>query len=241
MIPDRSPETPESLQAPQLEEEDFARWSPTPSIESEEMSTPSDINDLTKAIMTALQQSSGTAPPVYKPDSPTMGGVIQYQGKDYVAWTGGKPKADWSGLEDSTASYKNPRQPRGNSVSGEQKAFSYRTQGLQEKFSQEGDLSAFIQKVEKHLVHYGLDSIAYLPDPQDKQTMRSVITEHARFSVENAKDEQAKLVTKYDEYGKKNNEAAAEFLFDSLSLHLSRRNCALSPKTRTALPSASSE
>ena len=37
---------------------------------------------------------------IFKPDEPTMGGLAQTKAEDFVAWTGGKPKHDWSGLDD---------------------------------------------------------------------------------------------------------------------------------------------
>ena len=33
------------------------------------------------------------------PRTPIMGGIIQSSKDEYSAWTGGKPKADWSGLD----------------------------------------------------------------------------------------------------------------------------------------------
>ena len=39
------------------------------------------------------------APATDMPDEPTMGGVTKLSATDFVAWPGGKPKADWTDLD----------------------------------------------------------------------------------------------------------------------------------------------
>ena len=52
-----------------------------------------------------VQQGVAPAPAVavMRPDIPIMGDIIQLSDKEWAAWTGGKPKADWSGLDASAA------------------------------------------------------------------------------------------------------------------------------------------
>ena len=38
---------------------------------------------------------------IFMPDKPIMGGLVQSRRDEYVVWTGGKPKYDWSKLDDS--------------------------------------------------------------------------------------------------------------------------------------------
>ena len=38
----------------------------------------------------------------FKPDKPIIGGLVGSKWGEWVPWTGGKPKADWSGLENSS-------------------------------------------------------------------------------------------------------------------------------------------
>jgi len=37
----------------------------------------------------------------FNPVAPKMSGLFQHVKDKYVAWTGGKPKRDWTGLDDS--------------------------------------------------------------------------------------------------------------------------------------------
>ena len=41
----------------------------------------------------------------FKPKAPTMGGPAQIGRNDLVPWVGGKPKADWSELQDKNPTY----------------------------------------------------------------------------------------------------------------------------------------
>jgi hypothetical protein len=49
---------------------------------------------------------------ILKPVIPTMGDLVQASKDVWNAWTGGKPKPSWAGLEDSTTTYKSPNQLR---------------------------------------------------------------------------------------------------------------------------------
>jgi hypothetical protein len=41
-----------------------------------------------------------------------MGGLIQTGVNKWAAWTGGKPKLDWTGFEKATLDYETPNQMR---------------------------------------------------------------------------------------------------------------------------------
>jgi len=49
--------------------------------------------------MSGTSTTTPTTPTPYKPDEPKMGGLVMDGPNVYAAWTGGKPKYDWSKLE----------------------------------------------------------------------------------------------------------------------------------------------
>ena len=80
--------------------------------------------------------TAGAAPKApYKPIKPKFGNIAQVGLDDYAAWTGGKPKADWSGLEDPDPAMINVAQYRPSSVGREAKSRYYRVQGMENKFT----------------------------------------------------------------------------------------------------------
>ena len=101
----------------------------------------------------------------------------------WAAWTGGEPTEDWTGLNTPKPTSIGPNQYRPASISGQAKAQYYRTQGLETKFTRDGDLQVFQKKVLEHLVTYGLDTIAYLSHPKEAKTVVLVIEHHALFQL----------------------------------------------------------
>jgi hypothetical protein len=152
-----------------------------------------------------------------------MGGVALIGGKDYVQWTGGLPKADWSGLDATanTAPVTNA-QYRSSSLSVATKAEIYRKTGLSPKFVRTGDLTNFEYSAWRHLVNMGMDSITYVPDPIDNTTMVSCVTAHGRFTVASVKRLIGPQVLLYDSFDKSNDREASEYLLESLEADLAR-------------------
>ena len=89
---------------------------------------------------------------VYKPTQPIMGGLEQTSLTKFMAWTGGKPKLDWTGL-DSTASQtkKSPKQLRATDAGSQSKTYSVRTKGLETKYGRGKNLTEFVKDVQAHL------------------------------------------------------------------------------------------
>jgi hypothetical protein len=145
---------------------------------------------------------------------PIVGGLIKISTKETAAWTGGKPKRDWSGPEVEAKHYKSPNQLR--SVHNPQKGYNHRKMGLMDKFDRKGDLSTFRLKTWKHLVDTGMDAIAYVPDPVDDKRMTNCVLEHVRFSLESITTQVKLVQDKYDQYDQENSEAATEFALTSL-------------------------
>lgn len=175
---------------------------------------------------TPSTQGTGSTTPgatVLMPTNPKMGGIVQITATEYSAWTGGKPKVDWSGLDDAALTeYKSPNQLRPVSVYSQQKAYNVRKMGLKEKFEEGGDLAAFQTNVLKHLQDTGMDAVAYLPNPQDPTEMINVIENHSRFTVKTAIAASALLYPDFDKYDITNDTAAREFLLDSLDSKLGK-------------------
>ena len=128
---------------------------------------------------------------VFKPPVPKMGGICQVEAKKYAAWTGGKPKADWTGLANEKADYTTPLQLRHMKDSAE---YQQRSSGLTTKFSkQDGDLDQLQRDLRKAFEERGIDTICYLPDPfaaQGSNETLLILEEHTRYTKE-----------KVDEYG----------------------------------------
>ena len=129
--------------------------------------------------------ATGSSPKstVFKPNVPQFGGIEEVGTDSWAAWTGGKPRADWTGLVNPTPTSINPGQYRSNSIAGKAKSQVYRVQGLETKFTKDSDLLTFQKEVMEDLVQHGLDTIAYVQDPVDNRKVTLVITEHARFTL----------------------------------------------------------
>ena len=107
-----------------------------------------------------------------------MGGLKEVDSNKQMAWTGGKPKLDWSGLDGKGPI--RPTQFRGQGVQ-DVKSYTFRTQGIKLKLCKTVALESFCYEFWKYLKICGLDIITYVPDPADQLTMMSVVENHARF------------------------------------------------------------
>jgi hypothetical protein len=61
-----------------------------------------------------------------------------------------------------------------------------------------------------------METIAYLPDPENSSTMSNVIKSHSRYTVATAKTLSSRQALLYNAYDKTNNLDAAKFLLSSL-------------------------
>ena len=151
------------------------------------------------------------------PAKPKFGGIAKISSDTWAAWTGGKPKADWSELEEPVPKSIAATQYRSTSVSSQAKSQAYRVQGLETKFTRTGDLQTFEKKVMKHLIAYGLDTISYTMSPSNPAKVVSVVNSHALFNLKEGivsgnhiKD------TEFDSYCHDNDRDAKEFLLNSV-------------------------
>ena len=165
--------------------------------------------------------SLSTGGVVYRPTKPQFGDVVEVGPNMWAAWTGGKPKGDWSGLMEPSPRTLTPNQYRMSSISSQAKALHYRTQGLETKFTRDGDLLTFQKKFMKHLVSYGMDTITYIQDPTDKSEVLSVVTDHALFNIKDGVT-MGNLYQKekFDRYDLDNVRDAKELLLKSIDHEL---------------------
>ena len=163
-----------------------------------------------------------------KPPNPTMGVYTEsYHGsKEWTASSGGVPLRNWSGIDHSAPkSSSSPWKNRPLSQAARSKIYRYLINPLEPKFEEGLNINHFRKDVNKHLVTYGLDTIAYLPDPSNNNKVANVVIDYPLFvgnlinSLKLAKDTQAK----YDEMDNFNFGAATAFLTKSLEDKFSRR------------------
>jgi hypothetical protein len=129
---------------------------------------------------------------------------------------------DWSGLN-GAADLDSPMQLRPSTYIGDaQKSYKHRSTGLTEKYDESSDFSYFAEEFWRHLMSTGMDTIAYLADPETG-VMMSVILHHLRFTLTNATPLAEAQVQHYDSMDKSNNTAATERLLDSVSPELKKR------------------
>ena len=149
---------------------------------------------------------------------------MQLAKDETAAWTGGRPKSNWTALDPKASStYTSPNQLRPAFASASQKGYNYRRTGLTNKYKLGDDLSIFVSAVWKHLRDTGMDTIAYLPDPEDPTTMNDVVNNHARYTLDSGRKLSQELLPKYDVYDLTNDRAAKDFLLDSLEPSLRQR------------------
>ena len=124
---------------------------------------------------------------------------------NHVAWCGGEPLPNWSGLKEPNPTTIQAGQKRPTYHSDETKAQKYRREGLKTKFSKDHDLQLFQQDVLDHLEDTGMNTISYLPDPGDAQKMICVITDHGRFNLKHQASSEAANQTAQDAEGNNSN------------------------------------
>ena len=173
---------------------------------------------LANALMSAMQTTPTTTTPAVP--APIMGGIHERSATDHVPWTGGKPKPDWSGLDDSAdKEHSSPTQYRSvtESVSTLKKSYAYRVKGMESKLTQATDISSFQKQFLERLVQEGMDTISYVPDPMyPKSKMISCVSDHTRLTLDTVVEAMKDQVKLYDSYDKANDKHAVQLLLNSL-------------------------
>jgi hypothetical protein len=147
-----------------------------------------------------------------------MGGLIQVSHSDWCAWTGGKPKADWSGLDTRAVQYPNDDfQYRPTSPGSSQKSTSHHERGMDIKFKRDDHLLDFLDIVDSYLRRTGMDSISYLVDPTNPTITVSVVQQFSKFELQEGISTSRDLCkTKYDRYDRNNDDSARNWQLNSI-------------------------
>ena len=165
-------------------------------------------------------------PPPRKPKDPLMGTceeTFKGSGSFYYVF-GGKPKADWSGIKDLRERSMSDLCYRSLDPVVGQKSVHYRTKPLSSKYGAKNNLATFQADVWDHLKKYGLDTVAYLPDPKDTTEMLCVVNKHAQFTgdmtvVQTLSENQS---LSYDVWDKRHDTEAKYYLLGSLAEDLKK-------------------
>ena len=164
---------------------------------------------------------SATTLAPFIPLKPKFGGLKKVDAKRWSAWTGGKPKADWTGLEDPDPQSINVTQYRSTSMTSEAKGLKYQIGGLENKLTQTGDLQTFQKKVMKHLVAYGLDTVTYVPNPSSSTEVVSIINQHGLYTLKDGSALGNRIKEReFDSYCHDNDRDAKDFVLNSVDEEL---------------------
>ena len=151
-----------------------------------------------------------------------MGGTKQVGDNYWEPWTGGEPRADWSGLAKTTREMKNPNWLRGSGPKARQ-AFNDRRDGLYKddrdsKFNPDSDdLFDFCENLREAFDNFGMNTIAFRLDPATEgQVMINVLQAYPRLNLDIVKQSTNKIRHLFDEYDRENDSSAIMFLKNSL-------------------------
>ena len=86
----------------------------------------------------------------FRPKKPKFGGLVQTGTETWVAWTGGKPNKNWTGLEKVKPKSIQPNQYRSSSLANQSKSQAYRRNGLEPKFTRKSNLPLFQVNILNH-------------------------------------------------------------------------------------------
>ena len=172
--------------------------------------------------------SARVANPV-KPLDPIMGKFFEtIEGSgNWNARLGGKPKSDWSGIDDtdiSAGTVGSSLRYRPLNPARDQTGQKDRCKGLSTPFKEGDSLQDFQDDVWKHLQVNGLDTIAYVKDPQDQSKVLAVVHDHPKFRADESRFQSLanEFRDKFDSFDSANDEAAREFLTNSISGELKK-------------------
>ena len=165
---------------------------------------------------------------IQSPFQPTNPKMSEYKetapgSGSWFARSGGTPKNDWSGIDETRPRAKNSTmQMRSSNPANEQKAHAARVKGLAVKLEMDGNLPEFYESMTRKLQGTGLDTIAHTPDPfrPNEKPMVMVIKNHARYASNlefNIEKINKFAQENYDEFDQLNDNDAQELLFNSIS------------------------
>ena len=153
-----------------------------------------------------------------------MGGTVILPTGAQVAWTGGKPHSDWSGLDNQVeaASPQCVRYPFGTNE--ESIAYSRRTECKDKGYKKGTDFQAYTLKIGQHLRDNGMDTVLHVPSLTDPTKMiflpegfQQVTLAHVRDKVRDYK------ANNWDHYDRSNDAAVKTYLKQGLNADLQKQ------------------
>ncbi|KAL7579710.1 hypothetical protein ACA910_021854 [Epithemia clementina (nom. ined.)] len=156
----------------------------------------------------------------FRPQEPIMGALVE-TARGWVAFTSGKPMADWSGRDTSETQLQIPNNPS-QWRHAKDDGYKYRCDPLDAntKFARNGDFAQFGERLFKCFQARGQETVTYVPLPSDNTVMESVLLNFVRFNKTSVKESMATLLPLYDEYDKGNDAACIQCLLSSLDVKL---------------------
>lgn len=148
-----------------------------------------------------------------------MGGIsTELDGTTLTPFTGGVPRRDWTGLLVPTNDNVHPMQIRPTNNTGYLKmdAALRSKMSPDPQFNKGSNLIRFTRDVFEELESRGLDSISYLPHPTDPNGVLSVIKNHGRYALFDARVLIKEFTSKWDKFDKINDIYAKKMLLASL-------------------------
>ena len=174
---------------------------------------------------TATGTPAGGTPPSTFPmlTAPLMGDVFENGTANAAAWTGGKPKADWTGLEDPARGMFSPNCIR-NAKTGEKvKTYNFRIAAPLQKFAvgdDTFDIAAYTKVVLDHMNDTGMDTVMHIASQMDATTMVNIIKNNEQVTLSHVEDQSKLNYVHFDAYDKENDKAAKLFLERSIQANL---------------------
>lgn len=170
-----------------------------------------------------------TVPPVVPPPappyfamlvSPLMGDVTDNGTVNAAAWTGGKPKTDWSGLENPGIGMFSPNCIRNLKIADKVKTYNYRIAAPTQKFTvgdDTFDLVSYTKLVFDHMNDTGMDTIMHVASLIDSTVMVNVVKNNEQVTLSHVEDQSKSNLLRFDAFDKENDKAAKLFLERSIN------------------------
>lgn len=187
-----------------------------------------------KGFFTPGDMRSPEGYPIIVMTPPKMGIVVDHK----RVKLGGEPLADWSGL--AAPSRGTPMCYRYASDSNEQKNYNIRTTLPDDfKFKKKCDLTDLMATLSRHLKTHGLDSVMYVPDPDQAGKVAFVPTDYTRLDWMKIRDSvDWWVVNCWDQYDLDNDAAVYEMLIKVCDKDMRRTINPYLMTSKTELPAS---
>jgi Zinc knuckle len=164
-------------------------------------------------------------PAEYMVEKPKLGDLLPVGPGKHVAVVGGQPTVDLQELVNPDPHSKiGPFRHRPTDTAAAQKGEQIRVKGLEPQITVDSKLSDVADKIGKHLVKHGIDTISYFASPADNTKTASCVLEYPLFPLGIMEQLCENRYAQYDGYSQRNDDEAIEYLLnsvdDSLKMYL---------------------